>query len=80
MGVLYALHKRGIRVPDDIAVAGCDGLPLGQYTIPSLTTMLLDYKSLGRMAVENIFIKERESKTACRIRLLPCVEVRESTI
>jgi DNA-binding LacI/PurR family transcriptional regulator len=79
MAVLQALHRRGIRVPEDVAVAGCDGLPLGRHTIPSLTTILLDHARLGRMAVEHVLNSEEDSANPCRTRLLPKIEIREST-
>ena len=78
-GVLHTLRHRGLNVPGDIAVAGCDGLNVGPYLCPSLTTVLLDYNELGRMAVERIFDDRRASRPPCRLRMLPRLEVREST-
>lgn len=79
--VLHTLQKRGLRVPEDIAVAGCDGLPFSRYTIPSLSTVELDYKNLGRLAVEHILRQSRHrSYVARRTRLLANLVVRESTL
>jgi LacI family transcriptional regulator len=50
LGVLAALHKRGVSVPDDIAVVGFDDNPLAQYTIPALTTVRLPFEEMGRLA------------------------------
>ena len=50
MGVLAALHKRGVSVPDDIAVVGFDDNPLAQFTIPALTTVRLSFEEMGRQA------------------------------
>ena len=77
--VLHTLRKCGLRVPEDVAVGGCDGLPFGQYTMPPLTTVLLDHVRLGRMAVEHILEPERGTSAPRRLRLLPLLEVREST-
>jgi DNA-binding LacI/PurR family transcriptional regulator len=60
-------------------VAGCDGLPFVQYTVPPLTTMVLDYQELGRMAVRYIFDTNRDAETICRTKLLPHITIREST-
>ena len=50
MGVLAALHKRGVSVPDDIAVVGFDDNPLAEFTIPALTTVRLPFEEMGRLA------------------------------
>ncbi len=78
-GVLRALHEKGKRVPEDVAVIGCDGLPLGLQTIPSLTTVALDYDQLGRLAVESVLSDAGEKTAPQRLRLVPRLVVREST-
>ena len=77
-GVIRELRQRGMQLPADVAVAGCDGLELGQYLSPSLTTVILDRRELGRAAVERLFAP-REEGGPHHIRLLPRLEVREST-
>jgi LacI family transcriptional regulator len=39
LGVLKALHGKGIRVPDDIAVVGFDNIAVSEYSNPPLTTI-----------------------------------------
>jgi LacI family transcriptional regulator len=39
-------------VPEDLAVAGFDGLTLGSLVDPPLTTLAIDKRALGRLAVE----------------------------
>ncbi len=80
VGVLRALHDAGIPVPGRVAVAGCDGLPVGEHTIPTLTTVALDYQQLGRLAVEHLLARRMAAaRPACRILLAPRLVVREST-
>jgi DNA-binding LacI/PurR family transcriptional regulator len=50
LGVLAALHKRGVSVPDAIAVVGFDDNPLARFTIPALTTVRLPFEEMGRLA------------------------------
>lgn len=50
MGVLLALHKRGVSVPDDIAVVSFDDNPTARFTIPPLTTVRLPFEEMGRQA------------------------------
>lgn len=79
LGVLRALHEAGIAVPRQVAVAGCDGLPVGRHTIPSLTTVEMDYHRLGQITVERLLAREQNSISTCRILLTPTLVVREST-
>ena len=51
LGCLFALRKAGLRVPEDIAVAGFDDVPMARYVNPALTTMRVDIASLGARAL-----------------------------
>jgi DNA-binding LacI/PurR family transcriptional regulator len=52
VGVLRGLHDAGIQVPADMAVIGTDGVDLGRYTNPALTTIDHPRIELGAQAVE----------------------------
>jgi DNA-binding LacI/PurR family transcriptional regulator len=52
LGVLRALHERGRRVPEDVAVVGFDDTPESAYFFPPLTTVRQDFRRLGRAAVQ----------------------------
>lgn len=52
--LLRCLLRAGIRVPEDISIAGCDDLPFGRESTPQLTTISFPIKELGRKAVELI--------------------------
>ena len=51
LGCLFALSQAGVRVPQDIALAGFDDIPLARYAHPAITTMRVDAVELGRRAV-----------------------------
>lgn len=51
VGVLSALHDRGLRVPEDCAVVGCDNLPIASRTVPPLTTVDIHFYDLGAAAM-----------------------------
>ena len=51
-GALKALQDAGRRVPEDCAVIGMDGIPLGELVTPELTTLSLDLRAVGRAAVD----------------------------
>ncbi|WP_072483941.1 LacI family transcriptional regulator [Streptomyces atratus] len=52
VGGLHALERRGLGVPEDIAVTGFDGIPLGRLVRPTLTTVRQPMRRLGEEAVE----------------------------
>ena len=39
LGAIRALRDHGLCVPQDISVTGFDGIALGQYSVPRLTTI-----------------------------------------
>lgn len=50
-GVYRAATEHGLRIPDDIAVVGFDGLPGGPRLEPALTTVVQPVLDVGRTAV-----------------------------
>jgi LacI family transcriptional regulator len=52
VGVLRAAHELGFRVPRDLSVVGFDGIALGEYTVPSLTTVLQPVPELSQAALD----------------------------
>lgn len=52
IGAIGAIQAAGLQVPDDIAVVGFDGIRLGQYTSPSLTTISQPIYQMGFAAAE----------------------------
>jgi LacI family transcriptional regulator len=51
IGALQALRELGRRVPEDVAVVGCDNIRLASLMTPSLTTLGVDKRYLGEAAV-----------------------------
>lgn len=52
IGALRAARRLGRQVPKDLAVIGFDGLQLGSLVEPPLSTVALDTRELGALAVE----------------------------
>ena len=51
-GALEELKRRGIRVPEDIALIGFDGIESSLYTLPPLTTAMQPMSELGTSSVD----------------------------
>lgn len=51
-GAIRALADCGIRVPDDVAVIGYDGVTQAARNTPSLTTIAIDWREFARKAVD----------------------------
>jgi LacI family transcriptional regulator len=54
IGCLFALTEAGVRVPEDIALAGFDDIPIARYVTPPLTTVRAQTTELGRQALEEL--------------------------
>lgn len=51
VGVLHALGRRGVRVPDDVAVTGWDDAPESRFVTPALTTVAHDLDDVAAAAL-----------------------------
>lgn len=52
IGVIRALRDNGLRVPEDISVMGFDGLPLGDFLVPQLSTVNQSVSMMAKRSVE----------------------------
>lgn len=55
IGVLSALRDAGVRVPDEISLAGFDDIPIARFTAPPLTSVRVPIADLGGRAVARLF-------------------------
>lgn len=52
IGAIRALWENGKRVPEDVSVMGVDGLPLGMYLVPQLSTISQSVRQMAMRGVE----------------------------
>ncbi len=52
LGLMHAMHERGIGCPDPISLVGFDDIPEAAYFSPGLTTVRQDFGEIGRRSVE----------------------------
>lgn len=66
IGVMTVLQQAGLRVPQDIAITGFDGIQLGEHVRPGLTTVVQPMRELGDTAVR--LLQERIADAALPTR------------
>ncbi|MFD4751194.1 LacI family DNA-binding transcriptional regulator [Streptomyces sp. NPDC058426] len=75
VGALHTLEEAGVRVPEDVAVTGFDGIPLSRVVRPPLTTVRQPMRRMGEEAAELLIQRVTEpQRTPPVSRVLP-VEV-----
>lgn len=57
IGTIEAIRNHGLRVPEDIAVLGCDDLNRSKYHTPSLSTVATPKIEIGMLAVNMLMRK-----------------------
>ena len=73
LGGIEAIQAAGLRTPEDISVAGFDGVPLLQLCRPQLTTVAQDTRSIGAAAARKlVHLIELPRTTFQEIISIPC--------
>ncbi|WP_249403818.1 LacI family DNA-binding transcriptional regulator [Sphingomonas sp. CFBP 13720] len=80
IGVLMTLRRAGIAVPDAVAVAGFDDVPLARLISPSLTTLRIDIAGIGERAVARLVDLVGGADDRAIEHLAPVLIVRETTV
>lgn len=55
MGAIRALTDAGLRVPEDVSVVGFDGLQMGDYTVPRLSTVAQSVEQLAERSMQLLY-------------------------
>ncbi|MCX6495585.1 MAG: LacI family DNA-binding transcriptional regulator [Actinobacteria bacterium] len=79
LGLIHALHERGIRVPEDVSVIGFDDVPDAHHFLPPLTTVRQDFRALGSVSVTTLLAELEGVEVPRRTLLQPELVVRAST-
>ena len=64
VGAIRALHEKGLRVPEDVSVMGFDGLEVGSYLVPRLSSVVQPAQSMARRSVEILISQIEEGCNA----------------
>lgn len=80
IGAMSGLREAGLRVPDDIAVAGFDDIPMARYMSPPLTSVHVDIAELGSRAVRTLLhaVEEKNAHARRHQRVATTLVIRRS--
>jgi len=67
VGCLLAFRGAGVRVPEDVALAGFDDIPVAALVSPALTTMRVRIADLGRSALSHLMLSIESPKRTRRV-------------
>lgn len=82
LGALQAASERGLRVPEDLALMGFDGIAMTEYTSPPLTTVQQPIGEMSRIAIEMLLdrINDRAPNESRTVQVQPTLVARASTL
>lgn len=81
LGGMEAIREAGLRIPEDISVAGYDGVELLQLCRPKLTTVRQDTAKIGQAAARKlVHLIEQPRTTFEEIISIPCFFVPGETV
>lgn len=80
IGAINRLRERGLRVPQDVSVAGFSGTKLAQIVYPALTTVEPPYLEMGKKAAELLIEKIKDPNAPRKEIVVDAkIKLREST-
>jgi LacI family transcriptional regulator len=71
IGCLAALKERGIKIPEQVSVAGFDNVASTQYTDPQLTTVDVPMREMGVVVVRQVLNAIKSEAPIDSLHLLP---------
>lgn len=79
LAVINLMQRRGIQVPQDVSVMGFDDLPISNMLLPRLSTMHVQRKTMGKLAVRTLLRESDTEESAISISL-PCKLVERDSV
>ena len=81
LGGMDAIRARGLKIPEDISIAGFDGVELLQMCQPKLTTVAQDTARIGQEAARKlVHLIEQPRTTLPEIISIPCRLIEGETV
>ena len=81
-GAMSAFRDAGIRVPESLAIAGFDDVPMARFLTPALTTVHVPIEEFGRRAIRMLISSVvKGAPSRCTVELIPTTLIaRGSTV
>ena len=80
IGVLHAVAEAGLRVPEDISIAGYDDIDPAPYLNPSLTTVKMHAEEMGRLAARLLFERMGSADHPPQHMVVPTLLIRRASV
>jgi DNA-binding LacI/PurR family transcriptional regulator len=75
-----ALANLGLKVPDDVSIAGFDNDPLAEWLAPGLTTVRQPFREMGHAAIELLCRRIEDPNAAVEHRVMPVQLVQRGSV
>ncbi|AXC28561.1 transcriptional regulator EbgR [Raoultella sp. X13] len=62
IGVLRAIHERGLSIPEDISLISVNDIPTARFTFPPLSTVRIHSEMMGSQGVNLLYEKARDGR------------------
>ncbi len=79
LGASRAIREAGKTIPEDYSVAGFDGIEMGTYYVPSLTTIRQPVEEMAETMIHLLYDLIKKEGGCKKVILPGCLLVREST-
>lgn len=79
IGAIRALKDAGKRVPEDVSVMGLDGLDMGQYTLPRLSTVAQSVETLAQESL-TLLCQAIEEGASARHKTIPVTLLEKESV
>jgi len=67
IGAMHAIKDAGLRIPDDIAIAGYDDISAAFMVDPPLTTVRVDREQIGKAAIIELMKQIEDPEKPSRV-------------
>ncbi len=78
IGAMSAMYEKGLKIPEDVSVIGCDDIMLSEYLSPPLTTFRIPANDIGSRIMYAI-IQKSKNEPVYPVNLQTELIIRKST-